>query len=437
MGLATFKGGIHPPERKEFSKGAAIEAAKPPKRVVIPMSQHIGAPCAPKVAVGDLVKVGQVIGAAEAFVSAPVHASVSGKVVAIGDFPNPMGRMVPSVVIESDGKDEWVALEEVSDYTSLDASQIKDKIRAAGIVGMGGATFPTSVKLSPPKEKPIDTVILNGAECEPYLNADYRLMVERPADVVAGLKVIMRSLGVSKGYIGVESNKPDAVDALKRVSADDPSVEVVTCAVKYPQGAEKMLIKAITGRSVPNKGGLPMDVGVVVQNIGTAVAIHEAVRHGRPLIERVVSVTGAGIARPRNLMVRVGTLISEVIEQCGGFKGKAAKVISGGPMMGFALYTLDMPVTKGTSGLLVMSEAEAVHTDEYQACIRCGRCIDACPMGLMPQMLSILSESGKYEECKEYSLWDCFECGSCSFVCPAKRPIVQFVRLAKSQTKPG
>jgi electron transport complex protein RnfC len=436
MGLVTFKRGIHPPDRKEISKGAEIETAEVPKTIVIPLSQHIGAPTKGIVEIGQEVKAGEVVGAAEAFVCAPVHSSVSGKVVAMGEFPSPMGRMVNCVVIENDGQDTWVDLREDTDYLSLSPEELKGKVKDAGVVGMGGATFPTVVKLSPPKEKPIDVLIINGAECEPYLNADYRMMLERPGDVIAGLKVLMRILGVSKGYVGIENNKPDAIRTMKEAASSEGSVEIVACEVKYPQGAEKMLIKAITGREVPNKGGLPMDVGTVVHNVGTAVAIYEAARFGKPLVERIVSVTGEGIERPRNLLVRVGTLISEVIRQCGGLKASAAKVVAGGPMMGFAAFDLEFPVIKGTSGILVMSDTEMVHTDKYRACIRCGRCIDVCPMGLMPSMLSVLTEAGLFEDAKEYGLFDCFECGSCSYVCPSKRPIVQFVRLGKSQTKP-
>mgnify|MGYP001587369892 FL=1 len=435
MALATFKGGIHPPDKKDIAKDRAIKEAKSPQRVVIPLSQHLGAPCKPIVSIGQEVKKGEVIGEPGGFVSAPVHSSVSGKVIAIAEFPNAMGRMINSIVIENDGKEEWTSLKDNPDYIKLSPDELKEKVRAAGIVGMGGAAFPTLVKLSPPREKPIDTVILNGAECEPYLTADYRLMLEKSTDIVEGLKILMRILGVNKGFIGIENNKPDAIDKMKDAAKNELNIEVCGLKVKYPQGAEKMLISALTGREVPPRG-LPMDVRVVVQNVGTALAVYEAARYGKPLIERVVTVTGEGIKTPANLMVKIGALISDIVDECGGFKDSAGKVVSGGPMMGFALSTLDVPVTKGTSGILVIPEEGVVHAEEYGPCIRCGRCIDICPMGLMPSMLSILSEKGHYEDAKEYNLFDCFECGSCAFVCPSKRPIVQFVRLAKSLTKP-
>ncbi len=432
---ATFERGIHPEYHKELAAGQSIVRARLPQRVVIPVSQHIGAPATPSVNIGDEVKKGQVIGSTTAFVSSPVHSSISGKVIAIADFPSATGRMVQSIVIESDGRDEAVPFKEHPDYPNLPADEIKAMIKDAGIVGMGGAAFPTSVKLSPPKEKTIDTVIINGAECEPYLTADHRLMVERPEEVVEGLKIIMKSLGVRQGYIGIEENKPDAIEAMRSVVSGESNIEVRPLEIKYPQGAEKMLIKAINGREVPSKG-LPMDVGVVVQNVGTALAVYEAVRYGKPLIERVVTVTGRGIRKPANMMVRIGTLMSEVVEQCGGLAEDAVKVIAGGPMMGFAQWTLDVPVVKGTSGILVLTKDEYVSSDEYSACIRCGSCIDVCPMGLNPSMLSILSEKGFFEETKEYNIFDCFECGSCAYVCPAKRPMVQLMRLAKSQIKP-
>jgi electron transport complex protein RnfC len=435
MGLLTFRGGIHPPDKKELAKGNAIRPARIPQTVVIPLSQHTGAPCKPVVSINQEVKKGEMIGEPGGFVSAPVHASVSGKVVGIGEFPNPMGRMVNSVVIENDGREEWTVLKDNPDYMNLSPEELKEKIKAAGIVGLGGAAFPTAVKLSPPKEKPIDTVIINGAECEPYLTADYRLMVEKPGEIVEGLKILMKGLGVTRGFIGIEDNKPEAIEKMKTATKNEPSIEVCDLEVKYPQGAEKMLIKATTGREVPPRG-LPMDVRVVVQNVGTALAVYEAARFGKPLIERVVTVTGEGINSPSNLMVRVGTLISALVDECGGFKGDIGKVIAGGPMMGFALSSLEVPVTKGTSGVLVLPEEGIIHTEDFEPCIRCGRCVDICPMGLMPSMLSVLSEKGRYEDAKEYNLFDCFECGSCAFVCPSKRPIVQLVRLAKSLTKP-
>ncbi|MBI4684299.1 MAG: electron transport complex subunit RsxC [Nitrospirae bacterium] len=435
MALATFKGGVHPPDKKELAKNEPIKEAKSPQRVLIPLSQHLGAPCKSIVSIGQEVKKGEMIGEAGGFVSAPVHSSVSGKVIAIGDFPNAMGKMVTSIVIENDGKEEWTNIKDNPDYIKLSPEELKEKIKAAGIVGMGGAAFPTLVKLSPPKEKPIDTVIINGAECEPYLTADYRLMIEKPKEIIEGLKILMKVLNVNKGFVGIEDNKPDAVQKMKEAAKNEPNIEVLALEVKYPQGAEKMLIRAVTGREVPPRG-LPMDVSVVVQNVGTALAVYEAARYGKPLIERVVTVTGEGINRPANLMVKVGTLVSDLIEQCGGLKNTAGKVISGGPMMGFALSSLDTPVTKGTSGILALPEEGIAHAEDFGPCIRCGRCIDICAMGLMPSMLSILSERGFYEDAKEYNLFDCFECGSCAFVCPSKRPIVQLIRLAKSLVKP-
>ncbi len=431
----TFKGGIHPPDKKELSKDQPIEPTKPPKRVVIPIVQHLGAPCKLAVSIGQEVKKGEVVGTPEGFVSAPVHASVSGKVTAIGEFPLPTGRMVTSVIIDNDGNEEWTALKDNPDYLNLSADELRAKVKDAGLVGMGGAAFPTHVKLSPPKEKPIDVVIINGAECEPYLTADYRLMLERPVEIIEGLKVLMKILGVAKGFIGIENNKPDAVEVMKKAAAGEQNIEVCALEVKYPQGAEKMLIDAIVQRQVPPRG-LPMDVGVLVHNVGTTIGVYEAARYGKPLIERVVTVSGEAISQPRNLLVKIGTLVSQLIEECGGLKPGVAKVISGGPMMGFALHSLDVPVTKGTSGILALSEEGIVHAEDFGPCIRCGRCIDICPMGLMPSMLSVLSERGFYEEAKQYNLFDCFECGCCTFVCPSKRPIVQLVRLAKSQVKP-
>ncbi len=429
---ATFSGGVHPAGNKELTSHKPTVIAAIPKRVVIPLSQHIGAPCKPSVVIGQEVKKGEKIGETGGFVSAPVHASISGKVTAIGNFPHILGMDAPSVVIENDGKDEWVAgLKETADYLMLSGEELKKMVSDAGIVGMGGATFPTHVKLSPPKEKPIDVVILNGAECEPYLTSDHRLMLEKSKEIVEGLKILMRILNVSRGHIGIEANKPDALDAMRKAVAGSPEIEIRPVKVKYPQGAEKMLIKAIANRTVP-AGGLPMDVGVVVQNVGTAAAIYDAVRYGRPLIERYVTVTGRGVKEPKNFVARIGTSFAQLIEEAGGLTDDAAKVISGGPMMGMSQYTLDVPVIKGTSGILVLPRAE-VSALSYGPCIRCARCIDACPMQLQPSLIGLFIEKGHYEDAKEYHVMDCFECGSCTFVCPANRPIVQWVKRAKRE----
>lgn len=428
----TFSGGVHPADNKHLTAHKPTVTAAIPKRAVIPLSQHIGAPTKPLVVIGQEVKKGEKIGETTGFVSAPVHASTSGKVVAIGSFPHILGCDMPSVVIESDGKDEWVAgLKETTDYDKLSSDELKKMVQDAGIVGMGGATFPTHVKLSPPKEKPIDVVILNGAECEPFLTSDHRLMLEKPKEIVEGLKILMRILNVKKGYIGIESNKPDAIEIMTKAVSGSPEIKVWPVKVKYPQGAEKMLIKAIAGRIVP-AGGLPMDVGVVVQNVGTADAIYTAVRYGRPLIERYVTVTGRGVKEPKNFLARIGTPFSQLIEEAGGLTEAAAKVISGGPMMGMSQYTLDVSVIKGTSGITVLPKTE-INTKSYGPCIRCGRCIDVCPMKLQPSLIGLYIEKGHYQDAKDYHVMDCFECGSCSFVCPANRPMVQWVKKAKKE----
>ncbi|HSQ77695.1 MAG TPA: electron transport complex subunit RsxC [Nitrospirota bacterium] len=428
----TFSGGVHPAGNKNLSAHKPTVPAAIPKRVVIPLSQHIGAPTKPLVVIGQEVKKGEKIGETTGFVSAPVHSSISGKVVALGSFPHSLGVNIPAVVIESDGKDEWVTgLKENSDFNLLSPDELKKIVQDAGIVGMGGATFPTHVKLTPPKEKPIDVVILNGAECEPYLTSDHRLMLERPKEIINGLKILMRILGVQKGYIGIENNKPDAIETMTKAAAGCPEIKVWPVKVKYPQGAEKMLIKAIAGRTVP-AGSLPMDVGVVVQNVGTAEAIYNAVRFGRPLIERYVTVTGRGVKEPKNFVARIGTPFAQLIDEAGGLTDEAAKVIAGGPMMGMSQYTLDVPVIKGTSGITVLPKNE-VSTKPYGPCIRCGRCIDACPMKLQPSYIGLYIEKGHYEDAKAYNLMDCFECGSCTFVCPANRPMVQWVKKAKKE----
>ncbi|WP_094604773.1 Proton-translocating ferredoxin:NAD(+) oxidoreductase complex subunit C [Sporomusa silvacetica DSM 10669] len=428
----SFRGGVHPDDRKRYTAAKPIEVAPIPQKVIIPTRQHIGAPCAPVVKVGDLVKKGQVIAEAQAFVASPIHASTSGKVVEIAEYPHPVFGTCQAVVIEGDGQDEWVpGLPLNRDWQSIDAKELKEIVRLAGLVGMGGATFPTHVKMSPPPEKPIDSFILNGAECEPYLTADHRVMLEQTERIVTGMKIAMKIISVSKGYVGIEENKPDAIEVMRKACAGS-SIEIVPLKTKYPQGAEKTLIKVILDREVPS-GGLPMDVGAVVQNVGTLVAIADAVEKGLPLIERVATVTGGAIAEPKNVLLRVGATFSQAVAMCGGFKEQPVKVIMGGPMMGMAQCTLDVPVIKGTSGILALSAAD-VNIGPEQPCIRCGRCVEACPMGLVPSMLSILGERSAFATAKEeYSLLDCVECGSCVYVCPAKRNIVHYIKLSKAQ----
>ena len=435
FGPFKFKGGIHPPDSKDATKDKAIVSAKIPSRLTVPLFQHIGYSCTSAVHVGQEVKKGQIIGTAGGFVSAPVHAPVSGKITGICEVPHPAGMMVQAMVIENDYKETWIELTETPDYSLLTAAQLRERILGAGIVGMGGATFPTHVKLSPPKEKKIDTVIINGVECEPYLTADYRLMLEKAVEIIVGSKIIMKALDVSKGYIGIEANKQDAVEIMKKALENDPGLSVHSLKVKYPQGAEKMLIKALVNREVPPRG-LPMDVGVVVQNVATAAAVYDAVRFGRPLIERVVTVTGDAVKEPKNVLARIGSTVADVIDECGGFSQEPGKIIMGGPMMGIALFSTSAPITKGTSGIIVLSKQTVLHSEEFGPCIKCGRCIDVCPMGLVPSMLGVFGEKGFYDEAKEYKVHDCFECGSCTYVCPSKRPIVQFIKLAKSLVKP-
>lgn len=426
----SFIGGIHPNDSKKYAMDKAIESPPLPLQVVIPMSQHIGAPCTPTVKVGDHVKKGQVIGTSEAFMHSPVHASVSGEVVKIAEMPHAAKIKCPAVVIKSDGLDEWAeGLPLQREWETLEKKEILAIIKEAGIVGLGGATFPAHIKLAP--NKPVDVLIINAAECEPYLTADYRVMLECADRIVSGVKIAMQVLGVNKALIGIEDNKPAAIKAMQKAFAGT-TVEVAGLPTKYPQGAEKMLIKVLTDRAVPT-GGLPMDVGVVVMNVGTAIAVSDAVVQGLPLIQRVTTVSGDAIKEPKNLLLRIGTSFQEVIDYCGGFSQTPEKILMGGPMMGMAQFTLEVPVIKGVSGILALSH-EVVNSGEESPCIRCGRCVKACPMGLVPSMLSILSERHRFEEAKEeYGLFNCVECGSCVYTCPAKRNIVQYVKYAKAQ----
>jgi electron transport complex protein RnfC len=428
-----FKGGVHPDYHKETA-ALAVETLPLATRYAVPLAQHLGAPGTPIVAKGQRVAKGEPLSTPQGFVSVPVHAPTSGTVKAIKDWPHPLGRNLPAVEIEADGEDRpWEGLTPLGDWRQLAPAALRDALKSAGLVGMGGATFPTHVKLSPPSDKPIDTFILNGAECEPYLTSDHRVMLEQAAAVMEGVGLMARVLGVKRVVVGVEANKPDALAALRAACPADVVAEFVLLEAKYPQGSEKHLIYALTGRSVP-AGGLPMDVGCLVQNVGTAVAAAEAVSAGLPLIERVTTVTGEGIVRPANLRLRVGTLLGDVIAHCGGLKPQVAKVIFGGPMMGMGQFSLEVPVIKGTSGILCLP---AARLSQFLAdpCIRCGACVDACPMGLVPSAMGVLAERNRFADLADYRVGDCIECGSCAYVCPSFRPLVQLFRRGKAELK--
>lgn len=429
----TFKiGGVHP-EAKKLSAANAIVGAQLPKTAIIPLAQHIGAPANAVVQKGDKVKVGQLIGEANGFVSANIHSSVSGTVSKVDLAVDVAGFKKPAVFIDVEG-DEWL---ETIDRTDTLVEEIKDdaktivgKIKDAGIVGMGGATFPAHVKLAIPEGKKADFLIINGVECEPYLTADHRLMLEKSRELIVGVKILMKAIGVEKAYIGIEANKPDAISKLTELCQKEQGIEVVPLKLKYPQGGEKQLINAVSGREVPS-GKLPIDAGAVVQNVGTAFAVYEAVQKNKPLIERIVTVTGDTVATPSNFRARIGTPVAELIAAAGGDVEKSGKIISGGPMMGKAMANLESTVTKGTSGILMLSEEKAVRP-EAGPCIRCAKCVDACPMGLEPYLLMQYSQRQMWAEDEANHIMDCIECGCCIFSCPAKRPILDYVRLGKN-----
>ncbi|MDR0907650.1 MAG: electron transport complex subunit RsxC [Rikenellaceae bacterium] len=431
--MKTFsKGGIHPPENK-LGAGEAIRTLPLPETVTVPLSQHIGAPAVAVVAKGDKVLTGQLIAKSGGFVSAGVHSPVSGVVTAVDDIVGPAGLRQAAITIKVEG-DEWMPeidrSEKLAKGCPFEADEIIKRIAEAGIVGMGGATFPTQVKLTPPPGKKAEYLIINGVECEPYLTADHRVMLERGMEVLTGASILAKALKVAKTFVGIESNKPDAIAHLTKLASNFLAMEVVPLRVKYPQGGEKQLIEAVVGRQVPS-GALPIDVGVVVQNVGTALAVYEAVQKNKPLIERVVSVTGHGIATPANFLARIGTPVSALIEAAGGVTTTASKVIGGGPMMGRAMSNVGAPVTKGTSGILVMNEREASRCAET-GCIKCGRCVTACPMGLEPYLLSKQAEKQMFDELEAGHVYDCIECGSCAFTCPARVPLLDWIRQGKA-----
>ena len=426
MGLKTFKGGVHPYEGKELAKDAPIVEVLPKGDLVYPLSQHIGAPASPIVAKGDRVLKGQKIAEAGGFVSSPIYASASGTVKAIEPRRVAVGDMVNSIVIENDGAFEEVSYTPCEDVTALSKEEIIGKVKEAGVVGMGGAGFPTHVKLSPKEPEKIEYIIANCAECEPYLTSDYRRMLEEPEKLVEGLKIILRLFDNARGILAVEDNKPDCIQILKDLTKDDTRISVKALKTKYPQGAERQLIYAATGRAI-NSSMLPADAGCVVDNVDTVVAIYHAVKEGRPLMNRIVTVTGDAVNDPRNFYVRIGMNYKDLIEEAGGLKTQPEKVVSGGPMMGFALFDLNVPTTKTASALLCMTKDE-VSMYEPSACINCGRCVEVCPGRIVPQKLAICAEHGDLEGFEANNGLECCECGCCSYVCPAKKQLTQSIK---------
>jgi Na+-translocating ferredoxin:NAD+ oxidoreductase subunit C len=431
----TFPGGIYPDCCKNLSKDSKIRQAKLPLQVIIPLIQHIGAPCKPVVKPGDAVKAGTLIAQSEKFISAPIHSSISGVVKTIKKSAHPVLGNCEAVIIESDQKDEKAYNLSAcpDDIENLTPEDIREKTKSAGIVGMGGAAFPTHVKLSPPKDKNLDIFILNGAECEPYLTCDDRMMQEHSHEIIKGMLLIMRAIGVGKGIIAIEDNKPKAIEsmsaAIEGLRITSYELRVTKLPTKYPQGGEKQLIKVLTGREVPALK-LPFDVGCVVDNVQTAYAIYEAVYFNKPLFERAVTVTGDAIKEPSNLLVRIGTPVSSLISECGGIKGKLGKLVIGGPMMGIAQYTEDIPVTKSVSGILLLSQKYSGFKEE-QYCIRCGKCKQSCPVKLIPTEIAKAAEYGRFEIATMLNAADCIECGCCSYVCPSNIPLVQLIKYAK------
>lgn len=427
----SFGHGVHPPDRKELTAQVPIRRMPFPPEVVLPLRQHAGKPARPVVRPGDRVERGDEVAEADGFFSSPVHASAAGTVSEIARWPHPDGSQQPAIRIEVEPHSAQALRPRlVPDWTQLEPKEIVEAIRRAGVVGLGGAAFPTHVKLTPPADKKIEVLLVNGCECEPYLTTDHRSMVEYPERVHLGIRIMMRCLDVHRAVIGIEHNKPDAVAAIRATLPDDLDVTVKDLSVKYPQGAEKMLIESVLGLEVPS-GGLPLDVGVIVQNVASVATIAEVFETGLPLIERIVTVTGRGVRRPSNLIVPVGTRLHDLLAACGGLSDEAREIVFGGPMMGLSQARLDVPITKGTTGVVVLSESEC-KPQETHPCIRCGRCLDACPVFLNPQLLGSLALAGRYDEMAEHHLGDCLLCGCCSYTCPSNIPLSQLFALARS-----
>lgn len=430
--LKSFKGGIHPAEQKAITETNAFQIMPTPKQVIVPLSQHLGKPAKPLVKKGSDVKTGEVIAEQDGFISCPIHSPVTGKVLKISTDSNVSGFPKDAIIIQTNETEENILMLGL-DVEKVTSEEIIERVKISGIVGQGGAAFPTYVKLIPPKDKQVDVVILNGCECEPYLTRDYRFMVERTDDVIAGLRLIMKALGVKKGVVGIENNKPEAIEKLKYAVKNFPDISIETLKTKYPQGAEKMLIKAVTGKEVP-PGKLPFDSGASIQNIGTALAVFDAIVKGEPQLTSALTVSGKGIKNPHNLIVKIGTTISDILDYCGGVTEDAVKVVVGGPMMGVAQYDFSAPVMKATSGILVLT-AEEVNAHEETPCLRCGMCVNVCPLNLTPTKLARLSQLEKLEEAEELGITVCMECGTCTFTCPANIPLVQWIRLGKQRVQ--
>ena len=437
MKLHTFKiGGVHPEENK-LTHDIATREAELPKTAVFPLSQHIGAPAKPVVQRGDKVKVGTLIAEAGGFVSAPIYSSVSGTVAKIDTVIDATGYRKPAIIINVEG-DEWEesidrseSLETLSAHPELTPEEIVERIKVAGVTGMGGAGFPTFIKLCPPPGTKAECVIINGVECEPYITADYRLMMEHVDEILVGLDLLMKAAKVEKGYIGIEENKPEAIRLLTEKTANNPRVEVVPLAQKYPQGGEKQLVDAVINRQVPAPPAIPVNVGAIVQNVGTAYAVYQAVMKNKPLFERYTTVTGKQVKNPGNFLVRMGTPFQQMIDFCGGLPEGDNKVLAGGPMMGKAVLSLEVPVCKGTNSITVLTDKDA-HRKKVQPCIRCGKCVEACPMGLEPYLLATLSSLKKYDRLESEEVVSCIACGSCQFTCPSHRPILDNIVQGKA-----
>lgn len=436
MKIRTFRiGGIHPAENK-LSNDAATQPAPLPKQAIFPMGQHIGAPAKPVVKKGDKVKVGTMIAEAGGFVSAPIHSSVSGTVFKVDNAVDASGYMRPAVIINVEG-DEWEEsidrsdkLERLEDHPELTPEEIVNRVKAAGVVGMGGACFPTHVKLCPPPGTTPECVIINGVECEPYITSDFRLMMEKADELIEGVKILMAAVKVHKGYIGIEDNKPEAIELLTKKLENNNEIEVVPLQKKYPQGGEKQLIDAVIGRQVPAPPAIPINVGAIVQNAGTAVAVYEAVMKRKPLFERYTTVTGKQLAKPSNYLVRMGTTFGELIDLCGGLPEGDNKILAGGPMMGKAVNSLNTPVGKGQNSITILTNEDA-HRKTPQPCIRCAKCVSVCPMGLEPFLLASGSALQKWELMEKEMITSCIECGSCQYTCPAHRPMLDNIRKGK------